>query len=93
MAKLFEQPRFIALEGPIRVGKSSLAKILAERLHARRIVEPESNPFLDRFYAGQTALGFQTQMWFLQQRFEQLKGIQRDEARHPSRRRLHLRER
>jgi deoxyadenosine/deoxycytidine kinase len=83
MAKLFEQPRFIALEGPIRVGKSSLAKILAEGLHARRIVEPENNPFLDRFYAGQTSLGFQTQMWFLHQRYEQLKGINRDELDTP----------
>lgn len=78
MAKLFEQPRYIALEGPIRVGKSSLAAILAERLRARRIVEPESNPFLDRFYEGKAAVGFQTQMWFLRQRYEQLKDIDRD---------------
>src|SRR5271170_1584377 len=83
MANLFEQPRLIALEGPIRVGKSSLAKILAERLHARRIVEPENNPFLDRFYAGQTSIGFQTQMWFLHQRFEQWKAINREELDAP----------
>jgi deoxyadenosine/deoxycytidine kinase len=83
MAKLFEQPRFIALEGPIRVGKSSLAKVLAEGLRARRIVEPENNPFLDRFYSGQSALGFQTQMWFLQQRYEQMKGAGRDDAAAP----------
>jgi len=83
MAKLFEQPRYIALEGPIRVGKSSLAAILAERLHARRIVEPENNPFLDRFYAGKTLIGFPTQMWFLHQRYEQLKGLQRDELEAP----------
>jgi deoxyguanosine kinase len=78
MAKLFEQPRYIALEGPIRVGKSSLAAILAEKLHGQRIIEPENNPFLDRFYAGQISLGFQTQMWFLQQRYEQLRGIPSD---------------
>jgi deoxyadenosine/deoxycytidine kinase len=83
MANLFEQPRFIALEGPIRVGKSSLAAILAETLHARRIIEPENNPFLDRFYAGQTSIGFQTQMWFLHERYEQLKGIRRDELPAP----------
>ena len=35
MAKLFEQPRFIAVEGPIRVGKSSLAQRLAKTLHAQ----------------------------------------------------------
>ena len=83
MANLFEQPRYLALEGPIRVGKSSLAAILAERLHARRVVEPENNPFLDRFYEGNAAIGFQTQMWFLRQRYEQLKGIQRDELEIP----------
>ncbi|MGC2298222.1 MAG: deoxynucleoside kinase, partial [Acidobacteriaceae bacterium] len=50
MAKLFEQPHFIAVEGPIRAGKSTLAQILADTLHAHRLVEPEDNPFLDRFY-------------------------------------------
>ena len=83
MANLFDQPRFIALEGPIRVGKSSLAKILAEGLDAQRIIEPENNPFLDRFYEGQTSLGFQTQMWFLHQRYEQLKGLRREELQRP----------
>jgi deoxyguanosine kinase len=83
MAKLFEQPRFIALEGPIRVGKSSLATFVAEGLHARRIVEPEDNPFLDRFYTGETSLAFQTQMWFLHERYEQLKAIKRDELDTP----------
>ncbi len=83
MAKLFEQPRFIALDGPIRVGKSSLAAIVAEGLHARRIVEPENNPFLDRFYAGQTEIAFQTQMWFLHQRYEQLKALKREQPGRP----------
>ena len=83
MANLFDQPRFIALEGPIRVGKSSLAGILADQLHARRVVEPENNPFLDRFYAGQTAIGFQTQMWFLHQRYEQWKAIRSTELEAP----------
>ncbi len=83
MANLFEQPRLIALEGPIRVGKSSLAAILAETLHAQRIVEPESNPFLERFYAGQTTIGFQTQMWFLRERFEQLKELKKEELQAP----------
>lgn len=83
MANLFDQPRFIALEGPIRVGKSSLAGILADQLHARRVVEPENNPFLDRFYAGQTPIGFQTQMWFLHQRYEQWKAIRSTELEAP----------
>ena len=38
MAKLFELPRYIAVEGPIRVGKSTLAQIIAERLHAQRML-------------------------------------------------------
>ena len=39
MANLFELPRYIAVEGPIRVGKSTLAGILAERLNAQRVTE------------------------------------------------------
>lgn len=72
MAKLFEQPRFIAVEGPIRAGKSTLAQVLADTLHARHIVEPEHNPFLDRFYQGQAGMAFPTQMWFLMERYTQL---------------------
>jgi len=72
MAKLFDPPRFIAVEGPLRVGKSTLAQILAETLHARRVVEPEDNPFLDRFYQAQPGMSFATQMWFLMERHAQL---------------------
>lgn len=75
MAKLFDPPRFIAVEGPLRVGKSTLAQILAETLHARRIVEPEDNPFLDRFYQAQPGMSFATQMWFLMERHAQLSGL------------------
>jgi len=75
MANLFESPRFIAVEGPLRVGKSSLAAILAERMHARRITEPENNPFLDRFYQAQSGMAFATQMWFLKERHAQLSEI------------------
>ena len=73
MAELFEPPRFIAVEGPIRVGKSTLAGILAETLHARHIVEPENNPFLDRFYQELSGMAFPTQMWFLAERYEQMR--------------------
>jgi deoxyadenosine/deoxycytidine kinase len=72
-AKQFEAPRFIAIEGPIRVGKTTLAQILAETLNARRIVEPANNPFLDRFYSGEKSTAFETQMWFLMERYEQMK--------------------
>jgi deoxyguanosine kinase len=76
MAKLFEAPRFIAVEGPLRVGKSSLAAILADQMRARRVVEPEDNPFLDRFYQAQPGMAFATQMWFLKERHAQLSQIQ-----------------
>ena len=58
MANLFELPRYIAVEGPIRVGKSTLAAVLAERLHAHRISEPENNPFLRAFYDGERGAAF-----------------------------------
>jgi deoxyadenosine/deoxycytidine kinase len=75
MARLFDQPRFIAVEGPIRAGKSSLAQVLAETLHARRLVEPNNNPFLDRFYQAQPGTAFPAQMWFLHERYEQLRDL------------------
>jgi len=71
MANLFELPRYIAVEGPIRVGKSTLARILAERLNAQRVMEPEDNAF----YEGETGAGFQTQFAFLIRRFEQLRAL------------------
>lgn len=78
MANLFEAPKFIAVEGPIRVGKSTLAKVLAETLHARRICEPEHNPFLERFYQGTPGLAFPAQMWFLEHRYEQMRKLKQE---------------
>jgi deoxyguanosine kinase len=75
MANLFELPRYIAVEGPIRVGKSTLARVLGERLNAQRVMEPESNPFLDAFYEGERGAAFQTQFAFLVRRFEQLQAL------------------
>ena len=80
MADLFEPPRFIAIEGPIRVGKSTLARILAETLHGRRIVEPENNPFLDRFYQEMSGMALATQMWFLVERYDQMRQAGKDLA-------------
>ena len=72
MAKLFEPPRYIAVEGPIRVGKSTLANIIADRLNAQRVIEPEDNAFLSSFYEGERGAAFQTQFAFMIRRFEQL---------------------
>ena len=80
MADFFEPPRFIAIEGPIRVGKSTLSRILAETLHARRIVEPENNPFLDRFYQEISGMALATQMWFLVERYDQMRQAATDLA-------------
>jgi deoxyadenosine/deoxycytidine kinase len=76
MANLFELPRYIAVEGPIRVGKSTLARIMADRLHAQHIHEPEDNPFLRAFYDGEPGAGFAAQFSFLIQRYEQLRAAQ-----------------
>jgi len=75
MAKLFELPRYIAVEGPIRVGKSTLARLLAERLNAQRVTEPDDNPFLNAFYEGETGAAFQAQLAFLVRRFDLLRGL------------------
>ena len=64
--------RWIAIEGPLRVGKSTLARQLAERTGARHLAEPEDNPFLSRFYAGEEGMAFAAQMWFLRARITQL---------------------
>ncbi|MEZ5393733.1 MAG: deoxynucleoside kinase [Bryobacterales bacterium] len=64
--------RYVAIEGPLRVGKSSLARALAERIHARTLLDTEENPFLEEFYKGGPGAGFRTQMWFLMERYQQL---------------------
>jgi deoxyguanosine kinase len=70
----FQLPRYIAVEGPIRVGKSSLARILAERMHARRILDcDEENPFLGDFYAEKAGAPFAAQMYFLNERYQRLR--------------------
>lgn len=81
MANLFENPRSIAIEGPIRAGKSTLAALLAEKIGARRIVEPAGNPFLSRFYRGEKSAAFPAQMWFLMARYEQLCAAAEEEGR------------
>ncbi|HKO03970.1 MAG TPA: deoxynucleoside kinase [Candidatus Acidoferrales bacterium] len=69
----FRRPRFIALEGPIRVGKSTLAKILAERMHARRVYDCDDNPFLSAFYEDVPGSAFRAQMYFLLERHRRMK--------------------
>ena len=77
--------RFLAIEGVIGVGKTSLAKVLAERLNATLLEEMfEENPFLEKFYQQPEEYAFQTQLFFLLSRHRQLLDsfIQNDLFRH-----------
>jgi deoxyguanosine kinase len=76
----FQPPRSIAIEGPIRVGKSTLARILADRMHARRVFDPEDNPFLDDFYKEKPGSAFRAQMYFLIERHRRLSEVEQAEA-------------
>jgi len=67
---------YIAIEGSIGVGKSSLAKILANELEADLILEnPAANPFLADFYRDPVRWALQTQLTYLLQRHRQLAGL------------------
>lgn len=72
-APAFKPPRYVVVEGPIRVGKSTLAQTLADRMHARRIFDCEDNPFLAGFYKEQRGAAFSAQMYFLWERQRRLR--------------------
>ena len=79
----FKPPRYIVVEGPIRVGKSTLAKILAERLHARRVFDSDDNPFLGDFYDEKPGAAFRAQMYFLMERHRRLAELRLEETPGP----------
>ena len=67
-----EKSRYIAIEGPIGVGKTTLATALAERLGGRVVLEAvEENPFLPGFYQDRKKHAFQAQLFFLLSRYQQ----------------------
>jgi deoxyguanosine kinase len=67
---------YIAVEGPLGVGKTSLALLLAERIHGRTILEDaEDNPFLASFYEDPRRFAFQTQLFFVLRRFQRQEEI------------------
>jgi deoxyguanosine kinase len=71
-----EDLRYIVIDGPIGVGKTSLAKLLSEELTARLILEKtEDNPFLKEFYQNPKQFAFQTQVFFLLSRYRQLEAL------------------
>lgn len=68
--------QYIVIEGPIGVGKTSLTNLLAKELNARLILEkPDENPFLPYFYQDRKKYAFQTQIFFLLNRFQQQREI------------------
>jgi deoxyguanosine kinase len=64
--------KYISIEGPIGVGKTSLAEILSKKLNARLVLEGlEENPFITQFYKDMPKHAFQTQLFFLLSRYRQ----------------------
>ena len=77
MEKYPHHSRYIAIEGPIGVGKSSLARKLAHSFNSDLLLEkPADNPFLERFYAAPRRHALPTQLFFLFQRVKQLQATQ-----------------
>lgn len=72
--------RYIAIEGVIGAGKTALAKKLRSRLDARLVLEQfETNPFLEKFYSDRRRYAFQTQMFFLINRFKQQEELSQED--------------
>jgi deoxyguanosine kinase len=70
---------FITVEGPIGVGKTSLAKEISEHFHYQLLKEiVDENPFLGKFYSNIEEWSFQTEMFFLCNRYKQLEDIHSD---------------
>ena len=65
-------PHYIAIEGPLRVGKTKLASALADHLRGRKILDVDGNRHIQAFYRGRPGAAFRAQMEFLMGRFRQL---------------------
>ena len=79
-------PRYIAIEGPIGVGKTTLAKNLARTFGYDTLLErADDNPFLERFYQNRRASALPTQLHFLFQRAKQLQELKQNDLFEPVR--------
>ena len=73
---LFDKYRYVVVEGPIGVGKTSLARRIAEHVSATTLLErPEENPFLTQFYQDQPRYALATQLFFLFQRGNEVRDL------------------
>lgn len=80
------QPKFVVVEGPIGVGKTTLTKKLAHTFGYDTLLEAASeNPFLDRFYENPRQWALQTQLFFLFQRRDQLNALRQNDLFQPVR--------
>lgn len=80
------EPQYIVVEGPIGVGKTTLARRLAESFGSDLLLEgAEENPFLERFYQDPRSAALQTQLFFLFQRAQQLKALRQGDMFQPVR--------
>ena len=81
-----KMPKYIAVEGPIGVGKTSLTKRLADSFNYETLLEkPEENPFLERFYHNPKQNALATQLFFLFQRSRQIQDLRQEDLFQPVR--------
>lgn len=79
-----EAPRYLAIEGAIGVGKTSLARRLADAFGTEPVLErPEENPFLERFYQARARFALPTQLFFLFQRARQIQALKQSDMFRP----------
>jgi deoxyguanosine kinase len=82
---VIDRPLYIAIEGPIGVGKTTLVERLSDRLDGRVVLEVvEENPFLADFYRDRDRYAFQTQLFFLMSRFKQQQDLHQTDLFHPN---------
>lgn len=66
---------YLAIDGPIGVGKTTLVEMLTRRFEGVQVLEDAENPFLDKFYKDRPGAAFQTQLYYLLSRFKQQQEI------------------